>query len=261
MNIRTLHICLLWAFLLCSLAAQAEIIRLKSGKTVQGTIIFRNEEVVVFKDQTGARFQYLLTDIESIASDDELDEEVILEEVEVPVHKAGFSLSFQLHAGMASLACRKDEPQSTIGGKNSGAVFGGDLYMGARGLSALPNTFIGGGVGYHACTMGGHTLSFLPIQFRAEALLRKNPDKHAPMAGLSLGYGVALSKNMRGGLYAGIDLGWHYQFSPKNAFFLGAFANFQNAQTTIEETINNVTYSSKTSRNLCGFGAKAAIYF
>lgn len=261
MNIRTLHICLLWAFLLCSLAAQAEIIRLKSGKTVQGTIIFRNEEVVVFKDQSGARFQYLMTDIESIASDDELDEEVILEEVEVPVHKAGFTLSFQLHAGAASLACRQDEPHSTIGGKSMGATFGGDLCMGARGISAIPNTFIGGGVGYHACSMGSHTLSFLPIQFRAEALLCKNPDKHAPMAGLSLGYGVALNKSMKGGLYAGIDLGWHYRFTPKNALFIGAFATFQNAQMTIEETIANITYSSKTNRNICGFGAKAAIYF
>lgn len=261
MRNRILYIGLLIATILCSLTAQAEIIQLKSGKTVRGTIVFRNDEVVVFKDLSGSRFQYLMSDIESISSDDEQDEEVILEEVEVAVYKPKVALTFQLSGGGSSLACKQGDIISTVGGKSIGGSFAGDFYVGVQGIQALPNVLLGGGLGYHATMMGGQTISFLPIQFHTEAILMRNPGKHAPAAGMSLGYGVALNKSMKGGLYAGLDFGWHYQFAPKSALFLGLFTNFQNATLTVTETISDASYSSKVSRNLCGYGLKAAIYF
>ena len=49
-------ICLLW--MVGTGSIWADVIRLKSGKTIEGTILFEDAEVVVIRDATGARYQY-----------------------------------------------------------------------------------------------------------------------------------------------------------------------------------------------------------
>ena len=71
------HILVLSLCLLCGATAQAEVIRLKSGKEVTGTILLRNEEVVVFRDASGKRFQYPMRDVEVILTDEEAAQRAI----------------------------------------------------------------------------------------------------------------------------------------------------------------------------------------
>jgi len=250
-----LQIWLLVGCLLAAFSADAEIIRLKSGKTLQGTVVFRNDEVVVFKDATGARFQYPMSDVESIASDDELEEEVMVEEVEVVTgNRRKVALSLQLMGGGLAL------PKITSGDRPSnvwGGNVGADLMIGACNLLDR-RIFLGGGIGYHGAFVDGQTLSFLPVQLRAEVPLMQTA--HAPLLGLGVGYGIGI-KNVVGGLYAAADFGWKYSFSSKGAFYLGLYANFQNARLTVTDTVAGNDYTSSANRNLCGFGAKAALYF
>ena len=49
---------ILFLSLLCTIALRAEVLVLQSGAEVQGTIVFQNEEVVIIKTPSGARYQY-----------------------------------------------------------------------------------------------------------------------------------------------------------------------------------------------------------
>ena len=85
--------------------------------------------------------------------------------------------------------------------------------------------------------------------------------KHAPVFGMDAGYGVALSKNYLGGLYAGIDFGYRCQVNPKTAVGVVAFANFQQAKVTVTETIEGVDFVHMTGRYFVCTGVKLALYF
>ena len=54
--------------LVCALCVHAETLVLRTGTRVQGEIVFQNEEVIILRDATGARFQYMRADIEEVLS-------------------------------------------------------------------------------------------------------------------------------------------------------------------------------------------------
>ena len=85
--------------------------------------------------------------------------------------------------------------------------------------------------------------------------------KHAPVFGVALGYGVALSKTYVGGLYAGLDFGYRYQINEKSALALLLSASFQQAKLDVVETIDGVAFSHKVGRNIVSPGLKFAFYF
>lgn len=224
----------------------AEVILLKSGVKVSGTIVFRNEEVVVFKDASGSRYQYLLSDVESIQEDE--TEEVLMEEVEVISYgQKKVAVSLQLAGGGAIV------PRNMAGG-----CFSGDLVIGTANLLGK-QILLGGAVGYHAKFLDGRIYSFLPIQLRAEVPMLQG--KHMPLLGLGLGYGVSLNKDVKGGLYAGFDLGWKYQFNRKNAIYLGAFTSFEQARLLVTEIQEDKEYSALQNRSLVDVGLKFGLYF
>ena len=52
----------------------AETLVLRTGARVRGSIVFRNEEVVIIRDAEGARFQYPTTDIAEILTEETQNE-------------------------------------------------------------------------------------------------------------------------------------------------------------------------------------------
>jgi hypothetical protein len=85
--------------------------------------------------------------------------------------------------------------------------------------------------------------------------------KHAPLFGVALGYGIAMSKNYVGGIYAGVDLGYRCQLNPKTALALTLFAQFQQARVKKVETIEEETFVNFTGCNLVSPGLKLALFF
>ena len=84
---------------------------------------------------------------------------------------------------------------------------------------------------------------------------------HAPVFGVSLGYGIALSKNYLGGIYTGLDFGYRCQLNPKVALSLVAFAQLQQATINLIETIDDNEYTNRTGRVFITPGLKLALYF
>ena len=86
--------------------------------------------------------------------------------------------------------------------------------------------------------------------------------KHAPEAGVGLGYGVAVKKPVLGGICSRIDLSWRYQFSDKHALLLGVRANFQQAKVEDPELMpDNISYTKQNTHNIVTVGIRMAIAF
>ena len=255
MKNRLLFILLLSLSFVC---AHAETIVLRTGARVKGTIVFQNEEVVIIRNAEGARFQYPRADVQEIREDEEevVEEQVVVEEEQDIKTSKKASILLELSAGSAYVV-----------GESLGAQANADLLVGSHHIGNR-HIFVGAGVGYHGLFMVNpktttgkamQVYNFLPIQ--AAVRMPFLETKHSPVFGVALGYGVALSKDYLGGLYAGLDLGYRCQINPKSAIGVVVYANFQQAKIKAVETVETDTYINYTGRNLVGFGAKFSLYF
>jgi len=238
---------------LLALCAHAETIVLRTGARVQGSIVFQNEEVVILRNAEGARFQYPKSDVLEILTDD-------AEKVETPVEaepeeeiKTKKKASILLEIGVGA---------AVIPNGKAGVGYNVDLLVGSHHIGDK-HIFVGGGLGYHGMALGGEMYNFLPIQ--AAVRMPFIEAKHAPIFGVGVGYGIALSKNYVGGLYAGVDFGYRCQLNPKTALALVAFAQFQQAKMKVTETVEgenaNSEFANEAGRSLVNAGLKFALYF
>ena len=235
--------------MLLSLCAHAETIVLRTGARVKGEIVFQNEEVVIVRNaETGGKIQYPRADVEAILAEESEDSVVCdqsSEEPEITTTKKA-SILVEVAGGAAVV------PNEKVGGAASADLLVGTHHIGDRHL------FIGGGIGYHGLFMGEEKYNFLPIQVALRMPFVEA--KHAPVFGFAAGYGVALSKDYLGGIYAGADLGYRCQLNPKTAISVVAFAQFQMAQVKAKTVIEGETYTNWAGRNIVTTGIKLAIY-
>ena len=240
----------IFTLLALCVCVHAETILLRTGARVQGTIVFQNEEVVIIRNAEGARFQYPKSDVAEILADDvempEVQNKEITDEPEIKTSKKA-SILLEIAAGGAAV------PNQTMGAAVSADLLVGSHHLGDRHI------FVGGGLGYHGLFVGSEKFNFLPIQ----AVIRMpfTETKHAPVFGMGVGYGIALSKNYVGGLYAGVDLGYRYQLNPKTALGAVFYTQFQQATVKVTETVEESSFTNNTGRSLIAFGAKFTFYF
>jgi hypothetical protein len=227
-------IVLLLAFALC---AHAETLVLRTGARVRGTIVFQNDEVVIIRDLEGARFQYPRSEVEEILAAELVKDEPLVEPMGQKVTTSKkVSIALELGGGAACI------PNETAGGGFSADILVGSHHIGPRHI------FIGGGLGYHGSFIGKDQFNFLPIQVALRMPLIEQ--KHAPVFGLSLGYGIALSKSYLGGIYAGLDFGYRCALGEKTAIAVVASAQFQQAKVSVTEEIGGNTFANYTGRYL-----------
>jgi hypothetical protein len=230
----------------------ADTIYLRTGERIEGTILFQNEEVVIIRNADGQRFQYPRAEIELIGSREETTEsleptDAVEREPEIKVSKKA-SILLELAGGPA------------INAPEVGGGFSIDLLVGSHHIGDR-HVFIGGGVGYHGLFIGSGKYNFLPIQAAFRMPLIEH--KHAPVFGLAIGYGIALSKSYTGGLYTSMDLGYRYQINPRTAVAIMLYSQFQHASVEVAETIEgeSTTYMNMKGCNLITPGLKLAFYF
>lgn len=198
---------------LCTMAVCAEDqvpqrLVFRSGRVVVGEIVMQNDEVVIVKDASGARFQYPRTEIVEItAVQDEQpkeDEKETASRSMSNVKKT--SMGFRIASGVMYM------------NKLPGMSVAADFMIGANNL-ANKRIFLGGAVGYRALIQAGKTYSVIPIDAVLELPLLTG-SKHAPMIGASAGYGIGVG-NFRGGVNAGLSLAYRLHFSRTGSFHVG----------------------------------------
>ena len=229
--------------------AHARTIILRTGARVSGTVVFENDEVVIIRNAEGARFQYPRAEIVKIVDDEvetskSRDHETSKEEA---TKTKKVSLLLELGAGAAVL------PNEAAGG-----AFHVDMLVGSHHIGDK-HMFLGGGFGYHGLFFGANKYHFMPIQVALRVPFLET--KHAPFFGVSVGYGIALSKNYKGGIYAGIDFGYRYAINPKTAVAVTFFTQLQQAKITTTEIIESDQYTNTAGRVFITPGIKLGLYF
>lgn len=251
---------LMWFALAC---AGAETIVLRTGARVKGTIVFQNEEVVIIRDESGARFQYLRSEVEEIIGEEELkikNEELKIKSDETSRENGEIQVKKKATIGVEIAGGGVFMPGGITGSGGATGIGGGvaaDLMVGSHHIGDR-HIFIGGGFGYHGSFMGGERYNFLPVQAALRMPLMER--KHAPFFGVAIGYGIALSKAYQGGIYAGLDFGYRCQLNPKTAMTIGGFAQFQQATVQVTEVIDGIAFMNNTGRNIVLTGIKIGFY-
>ncbi len=228
----------------CTGYLSAEVaVNLSSGQTIVGEILFENEEVIVIRTEAGMRYQYPRQDIVSIGEAEVQKEDA--ESQNTAERKVGVGV--QVVGGAAFL------PQEPVGG-----FVGADLKIGACNLMQR-HIFLGGSVGYRAFIMDGKHIGFVPLQVCTEIpfLLYKN----APYIGMGVGYGIAVDKSYKGGLFVNLEIGWRHQITPNSALTLACYSEYQQGLFTVSEIINEETYTQQSYLGLSTIGLKLGIRF
>ena len=233
------------------MCACAETIVLRTGAHVKGTVVLQNDDVVIVRDAEGARFQYPRADVLEILADEQpaAEETPAEEEEQLPEIKTSKKMTALLELGGGAAV----KPNEAVGAGVAGTLLIGTHHIGRRHI------FIGGGLGYNGLFLKDDKLHFLPIQVAVRVPFIEA--KNAPVFGAALGYAVALSKEYKGGIYAGVDVGYRFAINPRTALALMAFVQFQQAKVNSTITIEGVDFSNKIGYNLVTPGVKLAFYF
>lgn len=258
-------VCLLWPAMAC-----AEFVTLRTGKTIQGTILVQNDEVLIIRDTNGQRYQFPTADVQSIrATAPEVTTTTETETTTTTTTKT----QTQTKTQTKTTATQDEEVKKTTfliemaGGAYSiphdqtGGSYSVDMIIGSRQIAGR-EVLLGGQIGYHGGILPAHkneamrSYHFLPIAlaFRMPML----QGTHSPLVGASLGYGIGLSKNYVGGIYTELLLGYRYRANRGNTIFAGADVQFQQARITATEY---ELYTAQTGRNMVSAGVKFAFSF
>lgn len=214
---------------------------------MKGEIVLQNADVVIVRDASGARFQYPRAEVQEILATDAAEvKEQEAEQDNIGTSKKA-SILLELAGGPAVI------PSQAVGGGFSVDMLVGSHHIGDRHL------FIGGGLGYHGLFIGEEKYNFLPIQVALRLPFMEQ--KHAPVFGVALGYGVGLSRDYLGGLYAGLDFGYRCQLNEKTAIALVLAAQFQQATIRVIEEVSGIPYANTVGRNFVTPSIKFALYF
>ena len=138
-----------------------------------------------------------------------------------------------------------------------GGYAGADLMIGANLMNK--KVFLGGGRGYRAKVVEKEAYSFIPLQVCVSSLLGEK--QSAPVVGLNVGYGFATNAGTQGGICVGADVGWSFEISHETRLVLGLNAEWQQAQTDVEQIIEDKKYTNHMGVNFITVGAKIAILF
>ena len=244
-------------------ALHAEIIVLKSGQRMQGTILVHNHDVVILRNAAGERFQFPANDIQDILPDEQhIEQEAVTPTEKIKKNQHPVALRIVLGGGAA-----------VIPNRHAGGSADAEFRIGTSDLAAR-RIFLGGSIGWHGAFFGNSTatdiptddtravisglIHFIPLQAVVSVPLLQST--HAPEIGMSLGYGFATGGN-KGGMTGGLELSWRWQARPKTAFLLGWHAQFQQTSVTLNETLNGSPYSRTTGAVCILTGARLALQF
>lgn len=238
--------------LLLSPMLWAEVVTLRTGQSIKGEILLQNDEVVIIRAKNGTRYQYPKSEILTIKHDD-ASQEATTDTASVVKATRPVNLRFQAHGGVVCV------PTMGVGGQ-----VGADFMVGSYAIQGK-RMFVGGGVGYRAKWVGGKTYSLIPLQAIVDIPLTTT--QHAPILGMSIGYGFSTNKATQGGMCVGANVGWSYLFNKRCCLALSLLAEWQQATTDMIDIVQDpltgiaTQYTNHRGCNFISVGMKLAVSF
>ena len=236
----------------------AELVVLRSGKTVKGEILLHNEEVVIIRQKDGSRFQFPMQEVLSISA-------------ELPPKRLS---STNRTAEDKKVACHFAVAGGTAYTPNGwGGFINPTVFVGTHTLRHLPIA-VGGTIGYHGVFAQGNTYSWIPLQASiylspisnrpSPIAHRQSPIAHRPSpiaCRLSIGYACALSQDYTGGICAGMEIGWSHAIGNTSSILVALNAQSLQTRMQVVETVNGNSYRNFRGCTLVSLGMKLGIQF
>ena len=217
----------------CTMWLHGEVVVLRSGQTLQGKILLQNDDVLILQVPSGARFQYPMTEVVTISPDTESSLASLPETPTAKSHPVAIRLMMTGGVGYTSH-------------ERAGGSMGADFQIGTNNLAGK-HIFLGGSIGYAGVFLSSKH-HFIPLQAVVSVPLlsairpQDTSIRHQPEIGACLGYGFA-PKGHKGGLAAGVQLLYRYQFKEHAALLLGWDVRFQQGDKHFSEIIDAEQFS------------------
>ncbi len=252
MKLRALLLCLLLSILTLTAQESAGIskITLKNGTEFTGRIILRNDEIIMLKDNSGARFQIAVSEIDKIATvsvitgnlsaigNDAINEEFVPNE------------NFCGHLELSTSTATARKAFENNAATQASLVFGNKKAFGK-------DLFVGLGAGY--LWVSESNLRLIPAILKIQANTSKN--RTSPFVGFESGYAFAANKSYGGGPFAKAAVGVNYRISNKTAIFAGISAAIFSFSGQLSETTPNGVFAFDGTTSLNVFSLKAGLQF
>ena len=243
--LRSKHILLTYILVLLSPILMAEVVTLRSGQIIKGEILLQNEEVVIIRNSNGMRHQYPANEVVNIQKEEQKTT-IQKDNTDTQPKNKIVSLSAQAMGGVLYV------PYLGWGG-----FAGADLTIGTNLMNK--KVYLGGGVGYRVKVIKEQAYSFIPLQVCMSSILGNK--QNAPIVGMNIGYGFSTKAGTQGGICVGADMGWSFEINHETRLVLGLNAEWQQAQTDVEQIIEDKKYTNHMGVNFITVGAKIAILF
>ena len=223
----------------------AELVVLRSGKTVKGEILLHNEEVVIIRQKDGSRFQFPMQEVLSISA-------------ELPPKRQS---STNRTAEDKRVACHFAVAGGTAYTPNGlGGYINPTVFVGTHTLRNLPIA-VGGTIGYHGVFAQGNTYSWIPLQASIHLSPTVNSQLSTVNCQLSIGYAFALSQDYTGGICAGMEIGWSHAIGNTSSILVALNAQALQTRMHVTETVNGNSYHNFRGCTLVSLGMKLGIQF
>jgi len=221
-------------------------ITLKTGEIFTGEVVLRTDEILMLKNNAGARFQFTLSEIATIEAIADTKKSTITTTVAEPNPDDKFC--GQLEISTSDASARKAFESATK--LQANLIFGNRKVFGK-------DSFVGFGTGY--LWINDVNLKLIPAIFKIQAYISKS--RTSPYLGLESGYAFSATKSFGGGLFAGISAGANYKITQKSAFFIGLTATVYSISGHLSETIQQGIYTFDGTTAIQTLGIKAGLQF
>ena len=241
---------------------EADSVRLRTGETLTGRVVFRNGQVVVLQAEDGSRYQFPAGDVQSVSVAAPAPEgargmkitmetgetyrgEVLAENERVVMLRLADGSRMQIRR--EEIAAMEPDAFTAIDRSDAlpvveaspGGQFGMMIEVG--GVPALQaawvlgvrdvawvGTFAGVGIGYNLCAAnksGEGAINLLPLFARLHSTIGRHVT--APYVELDAGYAFSFHPDMSGGMLLRLSVGVARRFSSRTAFYAGVYGGLQ----------------------------------
>jgi len=238
----------LFSFLNARAQESSSKITLKSGAEFVGVIILKNDELIMLRDNAGARFQFALTEVDKI------------ETAAKTLSDSTSAIPSEIEGATANQFCGQLE--LSIGNALARKAFDfasitqAELSFGNRKAFGK-DLFVGVGAGY--IWLADADLGLVPATLKIQMYTSKN--RTSPFLGFESGYAFSTTKNTSGGAFAKISAGVNHRLNYKLAIYAGISAAVYGISSKLTETTQSGNYNFDGSTTINALTLKAGFQF
>jgi hypothetical protein len=218
---------------------------LKSGSVYVGKVLLKNEEVIMLKDINGARFQFQISEINTITNETNqtTNTDSTTSGLEIPETVENFCSIIE--AGILTTNARKAFDWQTA--SQFSISFGNKKTLGK-------NLFTGVGAGYIVGLSKDASAMPTLIPVFLKAILTAGKKKNTPHFGIESGYAFSASESFKGGLFTTLSAGISFGINSKTALYTSVFGAVYSLKANLTDitSTGSYRYFGTTSMNIAG---------